>query len=343
MARGRRHSPLGTLGLILALIIIGASVYFQMNAGGLDRIYQAEAAITPKPTTAPPMIYAAPTERLLRSGSIGPEVLELQEKLKALGFYDSDLDGQYGNGTSEAVMRFQTQHGLEADGMAGEQTLNMIFSEAAQKIQVTPAPQLPRDAGAAPLLVSRTSPLPADYAAPDLVSLKNLVPEGLLLLKNPEVQGNREAVQALIRMIQAARKDGLETWQVSEGYRSRERQQELLNQEIQRQMTEEQKSQESARKAAERSVAPPGTSEHHTGLAFDLTVPGYYFGNTKQAVWLKDHCFEYGFILRYTASKAHITGFDAEPWHVRYVGEAHSRLIAQYNLALEEYLALYQQ
>ena len=115
MARGRRPRAVKTLIFIAALAIIAGIVFFQMNANSLARIYQAEAAITPKPTIAPPTIFASPTEALLRGGSIGPEVLELQEKLKVLGYYEGDLDGQYGKGTTDAVILFQTQHSLTPD------------------------------------------------------------------------------------------------------------------------------------------------------------------------------------------------------------------------------------
>lgn len=341
MARGRRSGPLKTLGFITAIALIGGIIFFQLSANQFNRSYQAEAAITPKPTTAPPAIRANPTEALLRSGSIGPEVIELQEKLKLLGYYDGEVDGQYGNATAQAIMLFQSQHNLTADGMAGQQTLGMIYSEAAQTVVVSPVPALPGNSATLPILVNRQNPLQPGSPTPDLVALSSIVPKDLLILKDPQVQGNRQAVDALVLMIQAAQADGLQTWQVSEGYRTRERQQELFDTEAKRLMSEEQLSEDNARRAAERSVALPGTSEHHTGLAFDLTVPGYYFGDTPQAIWLEENCFQYGFVLRYTAHKEHITGFDAEPWHVRYVGREHAIFMEEHNLALEEYLALY--
>ena len=342
MTRGRKSGAWKVLGWLIALVMAGGILYLQLGASSLQKTYRTEAAITPEPTKAPPAIYASPTEALLRSGSIGPEVLELQEKLKALGYYSGELDGQYGKGTAEAVTLFQSQHDLTPDGMAGQQTLGMIYSEAARHMTVTPKPVLPDSAGGLPILVNRQNPVQPDYVPSGLVNLKDLVPEGLIILKDPNVQANREATEALIRMIRAAQTDGLEIWQVSEGYRTLAYQQELYDKEIRRLMEDEQLSENSARGSAERSVALPGTSEHHTGLAFDLTVPGYYFGDTKQAIWLEDHCFKFGFILRYTANKEHITGFDAEPWHVRYVGEATARFMEEHNLALEEYLALYQ-
>ena len=338
--RRKRGSYLGVILILAAIMLIGI-IYFSFQIENINRIYKAEAAISPAPTLSPPVIYAKPTDNLLRSGSIGPEVVTLQTKLKELGFYTGELDGQFGSGTKTALVLFQEQHQLTADGMAGMETMNLINSAAANKLVVTPKPALPSSKGQLPLLVNRKYAIPDKYVPPELIKLSTIVPNDLLILKDPEVQGNREAVEALVRMIKAAKADGLELWQVSEGYRTLSRQQELFGLEVQNLIKDEQISPDSAKKAAERNAALPGYSEHHTGLAFDLTVPGYYFGDTKQAIWLEDHCFEYGFILRYTANKEDITGFHAEPWHVRYVGENHSRFMEEHNLALEEYLALY--
>ena len=93
-----------------------------------------------------------------------------------------------------------------------------------------------------------------------------------------------------------------------------------------------------AESAARLTVADPGTSEHHTGLAFDVTVPGETFKFTKQCQWLHEHCWEYGFIIRYTDDKQDITGFLGEEWHIRYVGTEHSMNMKNSGLCLEEYL-----
>ena len=129
------------LFVIITLVLAGSILFFKYRAGQLRSTYQAEAAITPAPTLAPPAIYAKPTEALLRSGSIGPEVTQLQERLKQLGYYEGEVDGQFGGGTRAAVVLFQQQHGLDADGMAGAETLQRIFSEQAQQMTVTPKPE----------------------------------------------------------------------------------------------------------------------------------------------------------------------------------------------------------
>lgn len=82
------------------------------------------------------------------------------------------------------------------------------------------------------------------------------------------------------------------------------------------------------------SVAYPGTSEHHLGLAVDIEREG-------ALNWLRQHCWEYGFIIRYPEGKTHITGIMYEPWHFRYVGVEVSMDMKDSGLCLEEYLGAY--
>lgn len=87
---------------------------------------------------------------------------------------------------------------------------------------------------------------------------------------------------------------------------------------------------------ARETVALPGTSEHHLGLAVDVLNKA---NAERQALeWLGEHCWEYGFIVRYAADKAAITGIVHEPWHFRYVGTRVSMDMKDSGLCLEEYL-----
>lgn len=86
------------------------------------------------------------------------------------------------------------------------------------------------------------------------------------------------------------------------------------------------------------TVAPAGTSEHQTGLAFDITVPNVSFTGTAQQKWLHEHCAKYGFVVRFTADKQKLTGFVAESWHFRYVGVEAAQTMTQNNWCLEEYI-----
>lgn len=92
------------------------------------------------------------------------------------------------------------------------------------------------------------------------------------------------------------------------------------------------------------SVALPGTSEHATGLAVDIISTSYgelddRQGDTAEQKWLMEHCWEYGFILRYPPEKSDITGIIYEPWHYRYVGKDAAKEITEQGITLEEYLS----
>jgi D-alanyl-D-alanine carboxypeptidase len=81
-------------------------------------------------------------------------------------------------------------------------------------------------------------------------------------------------------------------------------------------------------KAGEALAARPGYSEHQTGLAADVSALGQgcviqaCFGKTVAGTWLRENAWRYGFIVRYPKGKTAITGYDYEPWHIRYLGKA---------------------
>lgn len=90
-------------------------------------------------------------------------------------------------------------------------------------------------------------------------------------------------------------------------------------------------------------IALPGASEHQTGLAVDFAYyeNGIYDDNVKEndkeAIWLKENAWKYGFILRYPKGKEEITGFSFEPWHFRFVGLELAKELYVQNITLEEY------
>lgn len=281
-------------------------------------------AATPAPTQTP---------SALSKGAEGDPVTEMQQRLKELGFYDGECDGDYGPGTQNAVRLFQSQHGLTVDGAAGEKTLGMLYSEAAQPM--TPPPTF--DPNAPPLLVNRTHTLPQDYHPADLVLLRNTLPGDVVHVKGSEIEGDRTAAAALEEMFRAAIADGVGDWQISAGYRSIAYQKKLFDNKV-AEYRQQGMSGDKARSATRNTVADPGTSEHHTGLAFDITTPGKTFAGTPQQKWLHEHCWEYGFIIRYQEGKEDITGFVAECWHIRFVGTVHSLPMRDREQCLEEYL-----
>ncbi len=97
---------------------------------------------------------------------------------------------------------------------------------------------------------------------------------------------------------------------------------------------------------AQTIVDRPNESEHRSGLAVDI-ADRYYeekdssLENTELFAWLRMHCSEYGFILRYPKGAKLITGHVYEPWHFRYVGAEAAAFITENGLTLEEFLELY--
>lgn len=106
-------------------------------------------------------------------------------------------------------------------------------------------------------------------------------------------------------------------------------------------------SEEEAKRKTLEYTAYPGTSEHHTGLAMDITTKEWEaagkglndsFADTDAAKWLKENAHKYGFILRYPKEKEEITKIKYEPWHFRFVGVEHATEIYKRGICLEEYL-----
>lgn len=86
--------------------------------------------------------------------------------------------------------------------------------------------------------------------------------------------------------------------------------------------------------------ARPGHSEHQTGLAFDVGSIDDNYGDTAAGKWLATNCMNYGFIIRYPKGKEFITGYQYEPWHIRYVGVSVATDIMNKGITLEEYLGV---
>lgn len=88
-------------------------------------------------------------------------------------------------------------------------------------------------------------------------------------------------------------------------------------------------------------AAPVGCSEHEAGFALDVYAPyfaGKEFLRSPAGREVNRICAEYGFVIRYQKDKTAITGISYEPWHLRYVGQPHARLMMESGLTMEEYL-----
>lgn len=202
---------------------------------------------------------------------------------------------------------------VEATKSAAEQTLSTQQAEASDW-------QL--------LLVNPWYELPEDFTI-QLATLKN----GL--------QVDARIYDDLNEMLTDCREEGLEPI-VCSAYRTEETQTRLYRNKVAR-LRAAGYSREAAEEEAARWVAPPGTSEHQTGLALDIVSLDYQLldeaqAQTPEQKWLMENSWKYGFILRYPSDKEEITGIGYEPWHYRYVGREAAAAMHQTGQCLEEYL-----
>lgn len=171
-----------------------------------------------------------------------------------------------------------------------------------------------------------------------LVNDRYTVPEGfpedLTTLKNGKKVDSR-IYPDLQAMFDSARQDGF-SLEVRSGYRTKETQQQILD-DKKAEFISEGYSRREAKKMARDWVAAPGHSEHELGLAVDINAE-----DTEQEDvlyhWLKENAWKYGFICRYPESKSAITHVEHEPWHYRYVGKEHAKAIRDRGYCLEEYI-----
>lgn len=154
-------------------------------------------------------------------------------------------------------------------------------------------------------------------------------------------QVDARVLEPLQNMLKAASDEGYSLY-VCSAYRSVDRQKELFNESMIDYVNQGMTYYEAAIETA-KSIAWPGESEHATGLAMDIVSSDYAGldekqGETDDQKWLMEHCYEYGFILRYPKDKSEDTGIIYEPWHYRYVGVEAALAIRDQGVTLEEYL-----
>lgn len=138
-----------------------------------------------------------------------------------------------------------------------------------------------------------------------------------------------EAEAAFYNMSAQAWSDGITLW-ICSGFRSYDEQLQLFEQYASTRGLEE----------ADAVSARPGHSEHQTGLCIDVNSTDFSFADSAEARWLEEHCAEFGFILRFPKGKELLTGYEYEPWHIRYVGVTAAMAMKASGKCLEEYLGV---
>lgn len=183
------------------------------------------------------------------------------------------------------------------------------------------------------VLVNKQYSLPDGYAPEDLTKPNILFSFGEQDIEKAYLR--KEAGAALEAMFSEAQKYDIHLFAVS-GYRSFDRQKAVFDAEVSKYGQEK----------AVQAVAIPGSSEHQTGLAMDISSQSNNFelseafGVTKEGKWAAENAHRFGFILRYPQGKEEITGYKYEPWHFRYVGKDAAKIIYEKQLTLEEYFEI---
>ncbi len=184
------------------------------------------------------------------------------------------------------------------------------------------------------LLVNRENKVSSDYQPSDLITFSG------------NYQLNQTCADALHQLIAAGKEAGY-NYTLYSAYRSYSTQYNKYNNKITSYVAAG-KTEEEATRLTNQYYAPPGASEHHTGLAADVCIPSIInkygslhegYDQTPEFAWFSAHAHEYGFILRYPKGAETITGYSYEPWHYRYVGTRIATEIYNRGITLEEYIA----
>lgn len=175
---------------------------------------------------------------------------------------------------------------------------------------------------------NRAPAVPVTLVKPNVTPTSESVSENIYM--------RPEAASALEMLFHDAAEEGYTLYATS-GFRSYSTQKAIF----------ERRAAERGERAANRSTAKPGYSEHQTGLAMDIEGESTLdsglseaFGTSPEGIWVAENCHRYGFIIRYPEGKTEITGYIYEPWHLRYVGIEHASEIVKLGVTFEEYIVM---
>lgn len=166
------------------------------------------------------------------------------------------------------------------------------------------------------VLVNKYNQLPSDYVPSDLTSLKC----------NEKYQLKQDAALSFDNLIENAKLNNINIYPYS-AYRSYEYQNKIYNNYVNKDGLE----------LADTYSARPGYSEHQTGLSIDVKSVGYNEITESDYEWLKENAHLYGYIIRYPKNSTDITGYQEEPWHLRYVGIETATKIKELGINFDEY------
>ena len=306
--------------------------YPALGTWDIDIIYKDKTLDTRSVTiedTTKPKFTEAPDSITLQEGDEMPAVEDY--------FQASDLDPKLSLswGLTNEMMNMPgyyecTVTTKDSSGNSTSHDFEVIITRGEPDAEIPEHNEVMSDPGetAAASSAQNTADDPASISSPTYIdgiliaNKKYPLPAGYAPGEDPTAGA---AIRQVIAAMQAA---GLDISDSYSGYRSYDTQAMLYNNYCA----------SSGQAAADTFSARPGYSEHQTGLAFDLKhTDGSLVERQAEADWILQHCAEYGFIVRYQPGQEAITGYMAEPWHLRYVGSQAADIMNS-GLTLEEYL-----
>lgn len=236
--------------------------------------------------------------------------------------YRNEKDSRKPSFTVVNIKYFKNKKKVEKNKKAKEiqtATQNSHKPEPTPKASQWPVLLTSEQASSITVVVNKKHRLPADYVPAGLTSVY-----GALL--------RAEAASAISSLFEEAKRNGFNLKIIS-GYRSYQSQASIYNSYVA----------QDGQAIADTYSARPGFSEHQTGLVADV---GYIsgecaletcFGDTPAGRWLVNNSHNFGFIIRYPSGKQAITGYQYEPWHLRYVGVDVAKAVYLSGLTLDQY------
>lgn len=249
------------------------------------------------------------------------EIKSIQRALLSMG-YDVCVDGVYNESTRISILNFQKRYPYyNVDGVYNELTGNNIMKDIGKGFSII------NDKIDKTTMVNKNRSLRYDYV-PDKLVMPNIK---FILEGNCEkYMMESEASQYIELLFNKAYEEDVKIVAIS-AYRSFDRQYKIYKRNV------------DFYNGANNWSAKPGESEHQTGYAMDVSCEDIsfklneQFAYTKEGIWIKKNAHKFGYIVRYPLEKELITGYQYEPWHIRYVGTEIAGELFEKNITLEEY------
>lgn len=268
--------------------------------------------------TIPPKIITQKNV-ILKGGENLKNVLDIKVYDYRFGEYNFELKPPYVDFVT--LIPGDYEYEIEVEDLSGNKATHTI-SIKSETVEIPL-----EEANSLEVWTNRVRKLPKDFEP----NLSEIPLEYNLSNDNIPFRLQPEAKTAFMDMADTLKEEKGLTILITSAYRSYEYQEMLFNNYV---------AQDGLEKAQTYS-AKPGHSEHQTGLTVDIRTPQFDikdFEDTDESNWIKDNSYKFGFIVRYPKDKENITGYQYEPWHLRYVGQDLAKYLYDNQLTFDEYI-----